>query len=121
MPRSSGKEPKYLMCTRALALVTGLAGGVTIAGSTASASVHDGGPVGVAVNPDALARNPDAGDAQPPASVYDGGVHGVLVHPTDSGCGCGLGGDPASPRGPLAAGLVGAGLIARRRRRSDVP
>lgn len=101
MPKSSGNEPKYLTCTRALALLTGLAGGVTAAGSTASAS-------------------PDAGDAHPVASAYDGGVHGVLIQP-DSGCGCDLGGRPASPRGPLAAGLVGAGLIVRRRRGSDVP
>ena len=100
MPKSSGDEPKYLTCTRALALLTGLAGGVTVAPRTANA-------------------NPDAGDAQPPASVYDGGVHGVLIQP--GGCECDLGGEPASPRGPLAAGLAAAGLMARRRRRSDVP
>ena len=101
MPKSSGNEPKYLTCTRALALLTGLAGGVIVAARTANA-------------------NPDAGEPQPQASVYDGGVHGVLVN-SDGGCGCDLGGESASTRGSVAAGLAGAGLIARRRRRSDLP
>jgi MYXO-CTERM domain-containing protein len=111
MPRSSEEQPKYLMCVRALALLTGLAGSVTAGESTAGASVHDGGPAGVTVQPDA---------ADSPANVYDGGFHGVVVMPS-SGCDCELGGAPGSPGIPLVAGLVGAGLIARRRRRSNVP
>ena len=33
MPRSSGDQPKYLTCARALALLTGLAGSVTVCGT----------------------------------------------------------------------------------------
>jgi MYXO-CTERM domain-containing protein len=111
MPSSSEDQPKYLTCARALALLTGLAGSVATSGSAAAASVYDGGPVGVTVHP-------DAADADSPTGAYDGGIHGVLVMPA-SGCGCDLGGAPLSPGGPLVAGLMGAGLIARRRRRSD--
>jgi MYXO-CTERM domain-containing protein len=111
MPNSSEHRPKYLTCTRALALLTGLAGSVAASGSAAAASVYDGGPVGVTVHP-------DAADADSPTGVYDGGFHGILVMPP-GGCGCDLGGAPVSPGGPLVAGLVGAGVIARRRRRSD--
>ena len=113
MPSSPEDQPKYLTCARALALLTGLAGSVTAGGSTASAGTYDGGPVGVTVRP-------DAADAEPPPGVYDGGFHGVLVMPP-GGCGCDLGGAPASSGVPLVAGLAGAGLIGRRRRRSDTP
>jgi hypothetical protein len=113
MPSSSEDQPKYLMCVRALALLTGLAGSVAASRSAGGASVHDGGPEGVAAQP-------DAGDAGSPPAVYDGGIHGVLVMP-QGGCGCDLGGLPEAMSVPLVAGLVGAGLMARRRRRSDVP
>ena len=84
MPRSSEEQPKYLMCVRALALLTGLAGSVTACEGTAGASVYDGGPIGVTVQP-------DAADADSPAGVYDGGFHGVMVMP-NSGCDCDLSG-----------------------------
>ena len=113
MPSSVKDQPKYLRCTRALALVTGLAGGVTIAGSTASAAIYAGGPGGVS-------GNPDAADADTPVEAYDGGVHGVVAN-QPSGCGCDLGGAPCAPSGPLGAGLLAAGLLARRRRRPDAP
>ena len=90
MPRSSEEQPKYLMCVRALALLTGLAGSVTACEGTAGASVYDGGPVGVAVQL-------DAADADSPAGVYDGGFHGVLVM-LKSGCDCDLGGAPRVSR-----------------------
>jgi MYXO-CTERM domain-containing protein len=113
VPNSSDDQPKYLRCARALALLTGLAGSVTACESTAGASVYDGGPVGVTAHP-------DAADADSPTGAYDGGFYGTRVI-SASGCGCDLGGAPVSPSVPLVAGVVGAGLIARRRRRSDVP
>jgi MYXO-CTERM domain-containing protein len=112
MPSSSDDQPKYLACARALALLTGLAASVTVCESTASgAGVPDGGPASVAAEAQASAA---------PASAYDGGPHGVVIMPS-GGCGCDLGGAPVSPSVPLVSGLAGAGLIARRRRRSDRP
>ena len=113
MPSASEDQPKYLMCVRALALLTGLAGSVTACEGTAGASVYDGGPVGVTASP-------DAAEADSPSGVYEGGVYGTRVV-SASGCGCDLGGAPGLPSAPPVAGVVGAGLIARRRRRSDVP
>lgn len=101
------------MCARAVALLTSLAGSVTACGSTANASVYDGGPLGVTAHP-------DAADADSPTGAYEGGIYGTRIL-SASGCGCDLGGAPVSPSVPLVTGLVGAGLIGRRRRRSDVP
>ncbi|MFL5306655.1 MAG: MYXO-CTERM sorting domain-containing protein [Polyangia bacterium] len=102
-------EPKYLACVRALALLTGVAGSVSACGGIPDASSSGPGSVSAAA---------DAGDASSPPPVYDGGFHGVRAHTPD---GCDVGGGPASRGALLVAGVAGTGLIARRRRRPDVP
>jgi len=104
-------EPKYLACARALALLTGVAGGATAYGATPGATAPEAPAV-------AAASAPDAGDASVPP-VYDGGPHGSLVRNPD---GCDIGGRrPISPGAAVLATVAGAGLIARRRRRRDAP
>ncbi|HVY38400.1 MAG TPA: hypothetical protein VHM31_10705 [Polyangia bacterium] len=102
--------PKYLACARALALLTGVAGGLTVCGATTAA--HASEPP--ATTP---ASTPDAGDAGAPP-VYDGGPHGTLVRNSD---GCDVGAGTVSPGAAALATVAGAGLLARRRRRRDVP
>ena len=106
---SSENEPKYLACVRALALLTGVAGTVCACGGIPDASSSGPGPVSATA---------DAGDASSTTSVYDGGFHGVRAHTSD---GCDVTGGPVSRGALLLAGVAGTGLIARRRRRPDVP
>jgi hypothetical protein len=107
MPKSTTDQPKYLMCARALALLSSLAAGAAgcesslvpesgpkdAAGRTydggffGTAPAYDGGVTGVRINPDAHPTPYDGGvvgigripDAHP--TPYDGGVVGVRINP----------------------------------------
>lgn len=110
MPKSGNDKPKYLMCARALALLSGLAAGAAgcgqslvpqsgpkdaagqtyDGGSLGSALAYDGAVMGVRINPDAHPTPYDGGvvgvraiDAHP--TPYDGGVVGVRPIPYDGG------------------------------------
>lgn len=100
MPRSSTDRPKYLMCARALALLSGLAAGAAGCGSSlvpgsgpkdGATQTYDGGVMGLRINPDAHPTPYDGGvvgvrpvpDAHP--TPYDGGFMGVRPLPYDGG------------------------------------
>ena len=100
MPRSATDQPKYLMCARALALLTGLAAGAAGCGSPlvpasgpkdAAGQSYDGSFFGVRIKADAHPIPYDGGvvgsridpDAHP--TPYDGGVVGVRPIPYDGG------------------------------------
>jgi hypothetical protein len=70
MPTSSAGQPKYLMCARALALLSGLAAGSASCGSTLPSGNTDSG-------------SKDASGSDLVSTPYDGGVHGV--QPYDGG------------------------------------
>jgi hypothetical protein len=96
MPKSATGQPKYLMCARALALLSGLAAGAAGCESSlvpenspkdAANQTYDGGFFGVRINTDAQPTPYDGGvvgsrvspDAHPTA--YDGGVVGLRINP----------------------------------------
>jgi hypothetical protein len=80
MPTSSAGQPKYLMCARALALLSGLATGSAGCGSSLPGGHTDGGSKD-ASGSDVVSTPYDGGvhGIQP----YDGGVHGVQIMPND--------------------------------------
>jgi hypothetical protein len=87
MPNGNDKEPKYLMCARALAFLSGLAvGGSGCGGSLGSpvanpdGQVYDGGPMGTVVyDGGPVGSRPLPPDAD--VHVYDGGPIGLVVNP----------------------------------------
>jgi hypothetical protein len=101
MPRSPNDKPKYLMCARALALLSGLAAGAAgcgqslvpqsgpkdAAGQTydggflGSAPAYDGGVVGVRPITDAHPTPYDGGVVGVRPIPYDGGAVGLRINP----------------------------------------
>ncbi len=121
MPRSTTDKPKYLMCARALALLSGLAAGaagcesslVPESGPKDAASqtydggflgtgpAYDGGIAGIRIDPDAHPIPYDGGRAGVgPAPPYDGGVVGVRINP-DANVG------PDAQTSPYDGGFLG--------------
>jgi hypothetical protein len=96
MPRSPTDRPKYLMCARALALLSGLAAGAVGCGQSlvpesgpkdATTPAYDGGSIGIGAFPDAHPTPYDGGVVGSRPIPYDGAVIGVgpAPHPYDGG------------------------------------
>jgi hypothetical protein len=102
MPRVPADPPKYLMCARALALLSSLAAGAAGCASSlvpeggpkdatdqtydgsflGTAPAYDGGVIGLGIDPDAHPTPYDGGvTGVGPAPPYDGGVVGVRINP----------------------------------------
>jgi hypothetical protein len=89
MRRSPTDQPKYLMCARALALLSGLTAGAAagcgsslVPAGRPTPPAYEGGVMGVRVNPDARPTPYDGGiTGIGPVPPYDGGAVGVRINP----------------------------------------
>ena len=116
MPNALRGQPKYLACTRALALVSGLAGAASgCVGAGANASTGDG--------PSSTEVQPDGGGADRFLQVVDSNGYDrqVMWGVVAGSPGCDVGGVPELPSLPFVVGVAGATLLVRRRRRSESP